>query len=100
MIRYAGRRLLLLALAVFLASSAVFFVLRILPGDAALNIAGMEATPEQIQATRHVLGTDRPLVVQYVTWIGGMACGDFGISYSTSSPYPGRSGGGSPSPSP
>jgi peptide/nickel transport system permease protein len=81
MTRYAIRRLALLALAVFLASSAVFFVLRILPGDAALNIAGMEATPEQIQATRHALGTDKPLFVQYVTWIGGMARGDFGISY-------------------
>jgi peptide/nickel transport system permease protein len=78
---YASRRVLLLALAAFLASSAVFFLLRILPGDAALNMAGLEATPEQVQATRHRLGTDRPLVVQYGAWIGGMASGDLGISY-------------------
>ncbi len=81
MFRYAARRIVLLALAAFLASSAVFFLLRILPGDAALNIAGLEATPEQIAATRHRLGTDRPLVVQYGAWIGGMLRGDFGISY-------------------
>jgi len=78
---YASRRILLLALAAFMASSALFFLLRILPGDAALNMAGLEATPEQIQATRHRLGTDRPLVMQYGAWIAGMAGGDFGISY-------------------
>jgi peptide/nickel transport system permease protein len=81
MLRYAIRRIILLALAAFLASSGVFFLLRILPGDAALNIAGLEATPEQVQATRHRIGTDRPVVVQYAVWMGGMFRGDFGISY-------------------
>jgi peptide/nickel transport system permease protein len=81
MIRYAIRRVLLLALAACLASTAVFFLLRILPGDAALSMAGLEATPEQVQATRHLLGTDRPVVMQYFGWVGGMFRGDFGISY-------------------
>jgi peptide/nickel transport system permease protein len=81
MMSYAVRRIILLALAAFLASSMVFFLLRLLPGDAALNIAGFEATPEQVQATRHVLGTDRPLVVQYAAWIGGIFRGDLGISW-------------------
>ena len=86
MIRYAARRLAFLALAAFLASTAVFFILRLLPGDAALNIAGIEATKEQIQATRHMLGTDVPLVAQYMAWIAGMFHGNFGISYFTRLP--------------
>ncbi|HEY9595283.1 MAG TPA: ABC transporter permease, partial [Spirochaetia bacterium] len=81
MIRYMARRLCLLVLAAFLASTVVFFLLRALPGDAALNIAGLEATPEQITATRHLIGTDKPLLAQYGAWLGGMARGDFGVSY-------------------
>ena len=75
------RRLALLVLSAILASSAVFFMLRILPGDAALTLAGLEATAEEIEATRRQLGTDKPVVVQYFHWIWGMLHGDFGISY-------------------
>ncbi len=86
MTRYLARRICLLVLAAFVASSVVFFLLRALPGDAALSIAGLEATPQQIQATRHLIGTDRPLLAQYGTWLGGMVHGDFGISYFTKLP--------------
>lgn len=80
------RRMALLTLSALLASSAVFFLLRTLPGDAALSMAGLEATPEQIQATRQQLGTDKPLWIQYFRWIGGMFHGDFGISYLSKLP--------------
>lgn len=79
--RYMIRRLGLLVLSAILASSAVFFLLRILPGDAALSLAGLEATAEEVEATRRQLGTDKPVVVQYFHWIWGMLQGDFGISY-------------------
>jgi peptide/nickel transport system permease protein len=86
MLRYILRRIALLSLSAILASSAVFFLLRTLPGDAALNIAGLEATPEMVAAIRHQLGTDRPVVVQYFMWMGGMLSGDFGISYLSKLP--------------
>jgi len=75
------RRLTLLMLSAILASSAVFFLLRLLPGDAALTLSGMEATLEEIEATRRQLGTDKPILVQYFHWIWNMLQGDFGISY-------------------
>jgi peptide/nickel transport system permease protein len=86
MLRYILRRIALLSLSAILASSAVFFLLRTLPGDAALAMSGLEATPEQIQATRHQLGTDRSVPVQYFLWMGGMLRGDFGISYLSKLP--------------
>ena len=79
--RYMIRRLALLLLSAILASSAVFFLLRTLPGDAALTLAGLEATAEEIEATRRQLGTDKPVFVQYFHWIWGMLQGDFGVSY-------------------
>lgn len=84
--RYVVRRLALLVLAVFVASTIVFFLLRLLPGDAAATLAGVGATPEQIQATRHELGLDRPLLVQYADWLGGVLGGDFGVSHLSKMP--------------
>lgn len=90
MIRYIVRRLALLMLSAALASSAVFFLLRTLPGDAALAMAGIEATPEQVAATRRQLGTDQPVPLQYFMWLGGLARGDFGISYLSKLPVAGE----------
>jgi peptide/nickel transport system permease protein len=86
MLRYLTRRITLLTFSALLASSAVFFLLRTLPGDAALALAGIEATPELIEATRRELGTDKPVIIQYFVWIGGMLKGDFGISYFNKQP--------------
>src|SRR5687767_7542562 len=58
----------------------VFLLLRIAPGDPAMAMAGPEATPEQIEAMRHALGLDRPLVVQYGVWLGKVLRGDLGVS--------------------
>ena len=66
-----------------IASVAVFALLRILPGDAAVVALGINATPEALSAWRSQHGTDRPLVVQYGDWIGGMIRGDFGTSFIT-----------------
>jgi len=77
---FAVRRLALLAVSLLLASALIFFVLRLLSGDEAQVIAGVQATPAQVQQLRHQLGTDRPLLAQYLSWIGGVATGDFGSS--------------------
>lgn len=86
MIRYALTRSALLLLGLFVASALIFFTLRVLPGDVAQLIAGINSTPEQIAAIQQRLGLDQPLPVQYATWIGGILTGDLGQSMLTGTP--------------
>ena len=86
MIRYALTRLALLVLGLFVASALIFTTLRILPGDVAQLIAGVNSTPEQIAGIRERLGLDRPLPVQYSDWIAGILTGDLGRSQLTGTP--------------
>jgi peptide/nickel transport system permease protein len=70
----------------FLASVAVFLVLRLVPGDPADSIAGEDATPAEVQQIRVELGLTDPLPVQYGRWIGNLATGDLGVSIRTGVP--------------
>ncbi len=47
-------------------------------GDVAQIVAGTQATPEQVAQLRQELGLDRPVVLQYLDWIGGPFRGDLG----------------------
>ncbi|MCA0318796.1 MAG: ABC transporter permease [Proteobacteria bacterium] len=76
---YTLKRLLLAALVAF-AVSVLAFVLVRLTGDVAIAIAGEGARAEDIAAVRQQYGLDRPLVVQYVEWLGRTLKGDFGQS--------------------
>ncbi|WP_433282092.1 ABC transporter permease [Pseudonocardia xinjiangensis] len=80
MVVFLVRRTALFAASLFAASVLIFLLLRLLSGDMAQVIAGVQATPAQVASLRHELGTDRPLAVQYATWIGGVLTGDFGTS--------------------
>lgn len=73
----------MLAGALLVASIVIFVLLRLLPGDIAQSIAGMEATPERLAAIRERLGLNRPLWAQYFEWMGGVVQGDFGESALT-----------------
>jgi peptide/nickel transport system permease protein len=68
------------------ASLVIFLVLEILPGNAAQVMLGPEAPPETVRALSHKLGLDRPPIERYVAWLGGMAEGDFGVSYAYDTP--------------
>ena len=59
---------------------AVFMLLHLTPGDPAAVIAGDYARPEDIVRIRHQLGLDRPLHVQFFTWVGSILSGDLGVS--------------------
>ena len=63
-----------------------FFLLRLAPGDPAERLLGATATAEQVAEQRRVLGLDRPLPAQYVTWVAGMTRGDWGTSIATGRP--------------
>jgi peptide/nickel transport system permease protein len=81
--RFLIGRVLLLVVGLLVASVIVFATLRVLPGDVAQVVAGTQSTPAQIEELRRQLGLDRPVVLQYLDWIGGVVTGDLGRSLVT-----------------
>ncbi|RJO70708.1 ABC transporter permease [Nocardia panacis] len=80
MLWYSLRRVGLLVLSMLVAGVLIFGMLRLLPGDVATTIGGIHATPAQLAAIRADLGLNRSLPEQYLSWIAGVARGDFGHS--------------------
>ena len=68
--RYIVRRVAALAATLLFVSLLVFVVVRVLPGDPALIILGLEANPDSVARVREELGLDRPVSLQYAQWIG------------------------------
>jgi len=79
------RRTLRAAAALLLVTAVVFALLR-LSGDPAYVLLAPEATPEQRAAFRAQYGLDQPLPVQYARYLGRVAQGDFGQSFSFQAP--------------
>ncbi len=82
MVPFLLKRLISLALSLLAASVVIFLVLQVVPGDPASYMLGMNAQPETVEALRQQMGLNEPLVWRYLTWIAGLAHGDFGISYT------------------
>lgn len=85
MTRYILQRLGI-ALAVAVALSFVTFMLLNFATDPAYAIAGEDAEQEVIEQIRETYGLDRPVMVRYADWAGGMLTGDFGESYYWNKP--------------
>ncbi len=83
--RFAGAIVVVLG-----ALTLVFLILFWLPGDPAVLIAGEDASADTIAQVRSRLGTDRPLWEQYAAYVGNIARGDLGTSYSTGEPVTAR----------
>ena len=64
----------------FIVSLITFAMIHLIPGDPAAAIAGLSATQEQINAIRHDLGLDQPLLTQLWRWYLGLFHGDLGRS--------------------
>jgi peptide/nickel transport system permease protein len=81
---YILRRVLQMIVVLLVVSILVFLMVRLLPGDPILMYLtrqDMEAiTQEQVEAIRHDLGLDRPIAVQYFTWLAKALSGDLGNS--------------------
>jgi peptide/nickel transport system permease protein len=71
---------------VFISTVLVFLLLRLLPGDPAVVLAGGQATPEAVESIRQSMGLNEPLPVQYAMWLGQVARGDLGKSIFTQIP--------------
>ncbi|MCX7888284.1 MAG: ABC transporter permease [Rhodobacteraceae bacterium] len=81
MAAYLIRRLVQSALILLGVSFITFFLLYVLPADPVRQIAGRSATAETVENIRQQLGLDRPFVVQYARYMGGLVQGDMGRSY-------------------
>ncbi|MDF1747269.1 MAG: ABC transporter permease [Alphaproteobacteria bacterium] len=77
---FLSRRLITLLLTLLVASLVVFWVLELLPGDVAQLLLGTEVQPDTLAAIRAQLGLDRPAMLRYADWIGGLMIGDLGDS--------------------
>ena len=86
MLGYTIRRVLLAVFVLWGVVTVIFIIVRIVPGDPAMLIAGTDATAEQVDALRHQMGLDLPLIVQYLNYVGGAVTGNFGNSYTQGLP--------------
>ena len=77
---YIVRRLLLTAPVLFGVSVLIFAIIRLIPGDPAIAIAGVHASPEYIEQVRKDLHLDESLVVQYGIFVRNLIRGELGSS--------------------
>ena len=84
MTTYIVRRLIQSIIVFFLITILIFFVMRLLPGDPIYMIisraASETATEMQLEKIREQYGLNRPMIVQYFDWLGGVFRGDLGVS--------------------
>ena len=86
MIRYFMQRLLFACLVLVSLSVFVFFLFFVAPGDPARVVAGDKATEAQLEQIRENLGLDRPIIVQYGSFVSKAIQGDLGYSYRNQQP--------------
>ncbi len=86
MLGYILKRLVSLAISLVVASMVIFAVVEIAPGDPASFMLGINAQPDTIDALRTELGLDQSKLDRYLSWVGGMLSGDFGMSYTYRTP--------------
>ena len=87
MLRYLVKRLAVLVPTFIGVSIIAFSFIRLLPGDPVALLSGERVmSPERHAQISHELGYDRPLVVQYFDYLGGVLTGDFGNSIVTKQP--------------
>ena len=86
MIMFILKRVGLAIITLFILSLLVFFAAQVLPGDPARAILGPLAAESSVKALAHQLGTDKPVIDQYWTWISNAVQGHLGDSYQLHAP--------------
>ncbi|HWQ07637.1 MAG TPA: ABC transporter permease [Holophaga sp.] len=77
---YILRRLCLMLIVMLGVATIVFFITHVIPADPVGAILGGNAPVEMVDKLKHELGLDRPLLMQYASFLGGILRGDLGIS--------------------
>lgn len=86
MTQYLIRRLIQIIPITLGILTLVFALIHMIPGDPAIQIAGENARPEDVQKIREQLGLNRPVWEQYLDFMGGLFQGDLGESFHTGEP--------------
>jgi peptide/nickel transport system permease protein len=86
MSHYLLRRILYMVPVLLGVSIVVFTLIHLTPGDPARIMLGAAARPDDVVRLRHELGLDRPVYVQYFSWLGRLVQGDLGTSISLHRP--------------
>ncbi len=86
MVKFIIKRLLSAIPVLFIVITLVFFMMRVIPGDPALQILGEDANPTDVAALRARMGLDLPIPVQYVNYIKDILKGDWGESLYNNKP--------------
>jgi len=86
LVKLLVQRIGLACLSLLAVSVLVFAITGVLPGDAAQEQLGQEATPESLAALRAQMGLDVPAHQRYLGWLGGLVRGDLGVSSTTQLP--------------
>jgi ABC-type dipeptide/oligopeptide/nickel transport system permease component len=84
--RYLARRLLMTIPVLLGVATLVFALIHLVPGDPVQSMLGDTASPEEVTRLRHTLGLDRPLLVQYQSFLTGVVRGDLGSSIRYGTP--------------
>ncbi len=86
MTAFVLKRLGFACITLFGVLTVVFFIVRVLPGDPALIILGDQASQASIASLRERLGLNQPLFMQYLSFLGGVVVGDWGVSLVSGRP--------------
>jgi len=82
LLRFIVERVAHMVIVMWMVATLVFFIFRILPGDPAQLVLGLEPSRASLEALREQMGLNRPLLVQYGDWIWHAARGDLGTAIS------------------
>jgi peptide/nickel transport system permease protein len=83
MANFMLRRLFTTLLVMLGVSFVVFIIIHLVPGDPVRVMLGLQADQAKVEEIRHLMGFDRPILVQYVDWLWSALHGDLGQSYIT-----------------
>lgn len=86
MLKFILQRLLAMVPLLLIVSLLVFSLVLLIPGDPAYQLAGEDATPEEVAKIREAMGLNDPVLVRYGRWIGGVLQGDLGTSLFSDQP--------------
>jgi peptide/nickel transport system substrate-binding protein len=79
---FVAQRVLVLLATLWAATAVVFIIVQVVPGDPVRYMMGLQADAQSVAALRHQLGLDAGAWQRYLSWVGGLLRGDFGVSYT------------------
>lgn len=86
MLKYIGKRLLMMIPVILGISFIIFAIMDLTPGDPARMVLGEGATPEAVEQKREEMGLNEPFIVRYANFVCGVLRGEFPDSYVTNEP--------------